>query len=218
MQVNPLNKNQSLHVDHTYQGLPVMLEKGPFVVEYLQSLFKVVQKSLNAHKRVCAMRFDLRYPLHISAQAAESSNEAVSRFIDSLKAKIRHDRARAQAQLLYAHDTDVRYAWAREVGRDERVHYHVALLLNRDAYFTLGQFTSTEQNMAKRIQEAWASAIRLPLEQASGLVHFPDNAVYRFELETPQQLQAFFYRASYLCKVNTKHFGNGQHGFGASRS
>lgn len=194
-----------------------MLDKGPFVLEYLQSLHEVIQRALANHRRVCGIRFDLRYPLSAGMEAGGSNNEAISRFIESLKAKIRHDRSRAQVQRPYAHDTDVRYVWAREIGQDGRVHYHVAVLLNRDAYFTLGQFTSSEKNMAKRIQEAWASALRLSTDQAAGLVHFPDNAVYRFELETPQQLQAFFYRASYLCKVNTKHFGNGQHGFGASR-
>lgn len=194
-----------------------MLDKGPFVLEYLQSLHEVIQRALVNHRRVCGIRFDLRYPLSAGMEAGGGSNEAISRFIESLKAKIRHDRSRAQVQRPYAHDTDVRYVWAREIGQDGRVHYHVAVLLNRDAYFTLGKFASSEQNMAKRIQEAWASALRLSTDQAAGLVHFPDNAVYRFELETPQQLQAFFYRASYLCKVNTKHFGHGQHGFGASR-
>lgn len=217
MQAISQNRNHTLHTNPTYKELAVMLDKGPFVLEYLQSLHEVIQRALANHRRVCGIRFDLRYPLSAGMEAGGSNNEAISRFIESLKAKIRHDRSRAQVQRPYAHDTDVRYVWAREIGQDGRVHYHVAVLLNRDAYFTLGQFTSSEQNMAKRIQEAWASALRLSTDQAAGLVHFPDNAVYRFELETPQQLQAFFYRASYLCKVNTKHFGNGQHGFGASR-
>jgi Inovirus Gp2 len=217
MQINPHNRNQTLLSDYTYLNLPIMFEKGPMILEYLDALHGVIQKSLSAHKRVCAMRFDLRYPLSMGYDAESFSNEAISRFIESLKAKIRHDRSRARLERPYSHNTDVRYVWARELSREDRVHYHVALLVNRDAYFTLGKFKSSEQNMAGRIIEAWASALRLTPTQAEGLVHFPDNAVYRFELEEPQQLQAFFHRASYLCKVSSKQFGNGQHGFGASR-
>ncbi|WP_439590338.1 YagK/YfjJ domain-containing protein [Hydrogenophaga sp.] len=76
---------------------------------------------------------------------------------------------------------------------------------------------SDQQNMANRIQEAWASALGLPLELTKGLVHFPENAVYRFDPESPPEAAAFFRRASYLCKATTKQFGLGHHGFGASR-
>jgi hypothetical protein len=52
---------------------------------------------------------------------------------------------------------------------------------------------------------------------ANGLVHMPDNPMYRMRADDPQSISAFFYRASYLCKAQTKSFGFGQHGFGTSR-
>ena len=67
-------------------------------------------------------------------------------------------------------------------------------MLNHDAYFTLGDYTiagyrgdrdmpvdhsrESAKNMAERISLAWASALGLSMEQAGGLVHFPDNPVY----------------------------------------
>lgn len=217
MYINPSNRNQTLHYECTFKGQPVLTDHGPFVTEYLDALYRVQQQALEAHRRVCAFRFDLRFPVSMEATEDNVSNAYITRFVESLKAKIRHDRQRAKERLSLAHDTEVRYVWAREVGDDGRVHYHFALLVNGNAYFTLGKLTSDQQNMASRIQEAWASALGLLLERTKGLVHFPENAVYRFDPESPPEAADFFHRASYLCKANTKLFGLGHHGFGTSR-
>lgn len=194
-----------------------MQDKGLMVEEYLATLHQVISNALSAHRRTCAIRFDLHFPTYMYAGPEAVSNQFISRFIDSIKAKVRHDRNSAKLRNPYAHDTEVRYIWTREHGRDGRVHFHVSLLLNREAYFGLGQFSSDTPNMANRIKQAWASALRVPTELSNGLVHFPDNAVYHFSRDTPEDIAAFFHRASYLCKANTKQFGDGHHGFGASR-
>jgi hypothetical protein len=41
--------------------------------------------------------------------------------------------------------------------------------------------------------------------------------VYRVDREDDGALADLFRRASYLCKVASKTYGNGQHGFGCSR-
>lgn len=217
MSINPYNRNQKLHFEYTYLGFPVFQYKGPLILEYLEILHRVMHQALKAHRRILAIRLDLHFPIEMEASDDVVENRYISRFIDSLKAKVRHNRACAKQVNTYAHDTDVRYVWARETGIEGRVHYHAAILVSREAYFTLGLFVSEEQNMAGRTKEAWASALGLPLDQAQGLVHFPENPVYRFERDTPAEKAAFFYRASYLCKAATKIFGHGTHGFGASR-
>jgi hypothetical protein len=214
---NPLNPNQTLYVEGTFKGLPTLPGHGPFVTEYLNAVYRVLQQALNANRRVSALRLDLRFPLGMEARDDHISNAYITRFIESLKAKVRHNRQRVKERDGRVHDTDVRYVWAREVGKDGRVHYHVALLVSSDAFFSFGKLTSGQQNMVHRIQEAWTSALGLPAEQTSGLVHFPENAVYRFDLRSPREAADFFERASYLCKANTKQFGLGHHGFGASR-
>lgn len=216
MQSN-LNRNHTLHFLGTYRSLPIINNRCPMVAEYLETLYRVIQQAQADYSRVCAFRFDLRFPRNMNADTDNISNEAITRFIESIKAKIRHNRECAKQQNAYAHNTKVRYVWARETGDDKRVHYHAVILVNHDVFFTLGRFGSEAPNMANRIREAWASALSLPLDSTTGLVHFPDNAVYRIDRNHPQDLAAFFHRASYLCKAETKHFGNGQHGFGSSR-
>lgn len=218
VQVNPLNRNQTLMYGSTYQGLPVMTAHGPFVTEYLEALHRTLCKSLQDHPRTSAFRFDLRFPQGYLASDELTSNQVMSRFIASLRAKIEHDRRCARQLYRYAHQTRVRYVWAREVGVDGRVHYHFALLLNGDAYFTLGRFDSEHDNLFKRITSAWASAMDLDERYAEGLVHFPNQPVYRIQASDPQSIADFFHRASYLCKQGTKSFGHGHHGFGCSRT
>lgn len=184
---------------------------------YLEALYRVIQQALADYSRVCAFRLDLRFPKSMNAEYDSMSNEVISRFIESVKAKIRHNRMCARQLNPYAHDTKVRYVWARETGDDQRVHYHAVVLVNHDAFFTLGRFGSEAPNMANRFIEAWASALGLPLDRTAGLVHFPDNPVYRITRNSQLELEAFFQRASYLCKAETKHFGYGHHGFSASR-
>ena len=123
----------------------------------------------------------------------------------------------------YAHDTVVRYVWAREVGKGHRgqhgrPHYHMAVLLNYDAYCALGRFSPGRDNMFNRLQDAWASALGLPLDAVVGLVEIPANPYYCIHRDDSESIAQFFHRASYLCKAATKEFGNGGHGFGASRS
>ena len=71
--------------------------------------------------------------------------------------------------------------------------------------------------MFNRLAQAWASALGLSVEDVRGLVEIPANPAYCIRRNDPQSQADFFYRASYLCKVATKVYGNGLHGFGASR-
>ena len=104
----------------------------------------------------------------------------------------------------------------QRVWRFCKPHYHFNLLLNSNAYRSLGWMESDEDNMAKRITAAWCSALGISYDAGVGLVYFPNNAVYYIG-DDPARLAKYVYRASYLCKVNTKHFGNGMHAFGHSR-
>ncbi|HCE7942319.1 inovirus Gp2 family protein [Pseudomonas aeruginosa] len=216
---HPSNTNLHLHHASTFQGLPVMAEKGPFIEQYLSRLHSTIERSLKQYARVFAFRVDLRLPLSIELPDYVYTNEVISRFLESFKAKIEHDRQRARTRYLYAHDSKVRYVWAREESRGERPHYHLLILLNGDAYFTVGRKTSSEQNIFHRLQEAWASALGLSVGEVSGLVEIPRAAGYLVSRAAGDQgeLADLFHRASYLCKAATKSYGDGQHGFGCSR-
>lgn len=203
-----------------FDGLPVMFDKGPFIIEYLDRLKGVVDLTLASYPRVLAFRIDLRIPNREGLPEFVSTNQVISRFLDSYKAKIESDRHRARSSNPYAHDTKVRYFWVREAGVPAAQHYHLLILLNMDAYYTVGRLGSENMNMIRRLEEAWASALGLHLQEVSGLVEFPKNGTYRLVRNAPDfmtNLTSLFHRASYLCKAATKHYGHHHHGMGSSR-
>lgn len=212
------NTNLSLHYENTYQGFPVQVEKGPFISEYLNRLYQTVGRALTQYPRVFAFRFDLRLPAEIQLPDFFYTNQVIERFIESFKAKIAHNRSQARQLNKYAHDSKVRYVWAREQGQHGKPHYHLAILLNRDAFTALGKFETGRDNMFNRLEQAWASALGLSVEAVRGLVELPRNPCYHLNLGELGGQAEFFHRASYLCKAATKVFGDGSHGFGASRT
>jgi len=149
---HPGNTNLTLHYDATYLGLPVQQDKGPFVLSYLERLKQTIDRALAQYRRVFAFRIDLRFPANQQLPADAFTNEIMSRFIASFKAKIAHNRRRALAVDKYAHECVVRYVWAREIGESGRPHYHLLILLNGDAYCALGSITSEQNNTCHRLQ------------------------------------------------------------------
>lgn len=215
---HPKNTNLTLHREKAYQGLGVQVNKGPFIREYLDRLHRTMERALCQYPRVFAFRFDLRLPANIQLPDCVFTNAVVNRFFESFKAKIKHNRSQARYLNKYAHDSKVRYVWARELGQHGKPHYHLAILLNRDAFTALGKFEVGRDNMFNRLVEAWSSALRLSAEAVSGLVEIPTNSSYYLNRGELEGQAAFFHRTSYLCKSATKAFGDGSHGFGCSRT
>lgn len=209
------NTNLHLHHGGRFHGLPVMVFHGPFISEYLARLYNTLQHALAEHPRTLAVRFDLRFPEKMELPL--DGNKVIQRFINSLKAKVAHNRERSQQAHGSAHHTSIRYVWAREIGYTGKPHYHFVLFLNQDAYFSFGRIGSNRENTYYRVQSAWASALGINHEYTTGLVHVPDNSTYRLRGDDAEGLEAFFHRASYLCKAATKGYGDGQHAFGCSR-
>ena len=212
---HPDNSNQQLHLDPLFRNMRVQIEKGPLIANHLDRLWFVIEQTLSQYPRVFAFRFDLRLP---SGYADLVSNVVIDRLLESFKAKIRHNRAMARRENPGAHTCDVRYVWAREFGPNSlRPHFHVAILLNRDAFCALGYFEIGRSNLFNRVQEAWACALGVSVGEVSGLVQFPDNPCYHLNRGDDSSIEDFLYRASYLCKAATKCYGSGVHGFGSSR-
>jgi len=214
--INLKSKFNSEIVDgDAYRGYPLMRVKGPFVARYLDRIIAVMESSLAAHPRTLAVRFDLRLPQHARVW---TEHRLMDRFMASLKEKIKWARYRAAraAKDGRVHQSEVHYVWAREVGQRGRPHYHVVLFLNRDAFSALGKYEAGRDNLYCRIMEAWASTLKLLVEDAVGLVHIPRNAVFRVDASCEVSKDAFFKRASYLTKSATK-VQESRHSFGGSR-
>ena len=217
---HPDNPNLHLHYGDTFEGFPIQSEVGPFIRECLSDLKRTIDLALAEYPRVLAFRVDLRLPQGVELPDYAYTNQVISRFFESFTKKIQYHQERV-AERSYSRGCKVRYVWSREIGLGGRQHYHLLILLNRDAYYTIGRLGSDRVNMISRIQESWASALGLPVDQVRGLVHIPKDAEYRIDREIRRdggdELPALFHRASYLCKRATKSYGDRQRGFGTSR-
>lgn len=211
------NQNLSLYSNSHYTGLPINTTQGPMIQPYLERILQVTDLSLDQHRRTFAFRFDLRFPQDYSGRELEN-NEAIERFMASLKAKIHANRQRARAHHRRIHDSAVRYVWCREFGEQrEGPHYHGVIFLNYDAFSCLGKFELGRDNLFNYLHEAWASALRLPVQQVQGLVHIPRPGTWRLRKDDPSTLHPFFERVSYLAKAYTKYYCESMHMFGSSR-
>lgn len=187
---------------------------GPLYTDYLEKLHSVMCTSLEAHPRTSAFRFDLRLPADYPIAKID---RLIDRFIASLKSQITHSRSKALKLNKYAHKTDIRYVWAREHGQEGRAHYHFVLFLNHDAINSFGHFEEGRSNLYNRIVKAWCAALGLDsFSNTCGLVHVPDNAIYKISSHDTTSQDNLFHRASYLAKTATKKEGI-KHCFGGSR-
>ncbi|WP_420538107.1 YagK/YfjJ domain-containing protein [Marinobacter vinifirmus] len=91
-------------------------------------------------------------------------------------------------------------------------------LRNRDVYHQIGSPCSPQENLATRISRAWHSALGLEWNRNCPLIHIPDQPQYWVDRDDVPSLHRAFRRGSYLCKSDSKHYGDGMRSFGASRS
>lgn len=217
------NPNLILVNDPEWNGMPLLRGRVPYAESYLTSIHNTLNQSIDEHRRVTAIRFDLRLPAALDSP----DSRVITRFFESLKAQLRaHEEAKRRAGIR-VHQAGVRYVWAKEQSISHNAHYHCCIFLNRDAYHCLGSFAvapepgSRAANMAQRIQAAWASALGLPADESIGLVHFPTNGVYQVDANSDEfifQVIGLLKRLSYLAKIDTKRYENGYRCFGRSRA
>ncbi|EAO1479309.1 inovirus Gp2 family protein [Salmonella enterica subsp. enterica serovar Java] len=178
-----------------------------------QRIADTFQNTLDAYPRVLMLRVDLRFPDCPAATDAA----VISRFTDSLKAKIDAYIKRKQHEGKRVHATTLRYVWVREFGeRNGKKHYHVVLLLNRDTWCGAGDYR-TPDSLAGLIKQAWCSALRVDAQQYSSLANFPQNPVLWLDRGNAAQLQQGLARADYLAKHHTKE-RDGERNFGCSQN
>lgn len=228
---HPFNSNLRIHHGSVWNGRRVRRAKGGLVIDYLSASLGVLEETVNEYRRSVMIRFDL----HVPEEYLDLDPEVITRFINALKAKVSADLARKARDGGRVYPCRVRVVWAKE--RDDSIHphYHIAITLNRDAYFTLGNLKTTEEaealwsrgvdselreNLTDRIRAAWASALHIPRLEAVGMVHVPKNPVHTIDRNSDNYDQQFadaFRRLSYLAKARTKYYGDGSRHFGCSR-
>lgn len=216
---HPDNSNLTIWYDSHYRGLPLMVEKGPFITEYLEKLWQTIQRARWFYSRVYAARIDLKFPVGYDMPEEFVHNTVLSRFIESFKDQIKKDQARSARKGRRVHPTELFYFWVREVSSARQPHYHFAFMLNGNAYHTLGKLKARKRrvNLFHRLQWAWAKALG-PSIDASGLVNVPENAEFSLGMGVNDPgVVAFFHRTSYFCKAATKVYFGRTRNCGCSR-
>ncbi|HIE3984940.1 inovirus Gp2 family protein [Serratia nevei] len=185
--------------------------------QYQQVFYDVIQDAVSEFPRTLALRVDLRFP---RGYQYGLSNKEVTRFIESLKAKLKVDCQKKNRRWRRNWVNRLRYAWVREVGeRNRRKHYHVLLLLNKDFYYGAGKFDSND-SLAALIQQAWCSALNVDREQYSVLANLTKNGMYYLNSNSSdymQQVTDLLKRMDYLAKDHTKCYDDGYRSIGTSR-
>jgi hypothetical protein len=212
---HPSNSYLHLHDEDIFRGIPLMTSCGPFITEYLERLYETTQLALSDHPWVFALRFDLRFPDGYLLR--ESTSAVISGFVDAMTVRVRLIRARSRRVNGTVHQTSVRWCWIKQIGEEGRLHYHFVLLLNRDAYHTVGRFDLGRESLYSRIQSAWANALAISAEDVVGLVHIPPNAEYHLSEDDPAEMHEYFHRVSYLCNSATEGYGSRCRTFSCSR-
>ncbi|EFA7375319.1 TPA: inovirus Gp2 family protein [Citrobacter koseri] len=192
---------------------------SPFNTMYLQRMLRVINNATAQYPRTMAVRVDLRLPdNHDECKAG-----LISRFIESLNAKIEARYRSKLKQGIRCYPCHLRYAWVREVGeKSKKSHYHMALFVNKDTFNGLGTYSEEGTGLASLIQAAWLSALQLsPPPGYRTLVHIPDNPLYYLDVNALNYKTVYdklTFRLSYFAKERTKSYNRNERSFGCSQS
>ena len=201
-------------------------EYGSHVKSYKERIIDVITKSVKEHGRTLAIRVDLHDPVILDngdtiSCIANTDSGAISRFTNSLKAKLAADEQRKRKEGKRVHRNTLRYAWVREFTQNGKRHFHVFLFLNKDAYYHLGDFNLDEDTLRTMITSAWCSALNLTPEEGQHLVQYPANGKYtlnRDDILNDIYPGDLLNRIDYLTKVKSKIFDDGNRSFGCSNN
>jgi hypothetical protein len=211
-----LDPNLKVYGGREYNGMPIVWQQGPFIYNYLQRIDQAIQAALQDHSSLMAIRVDLRLPTQFYETNPLLKRSVFSKFIDSLRAKIKNRCTETERGGIRFHRTKVHYVWTREFGQNGNPHYHCALFFNKQTFLGLGEFNPHSQSLYGMISSAWASALGMEGYLTDGLVSIPKNAVYKVRRD--ERYDDLFYRVSYFAKLATKQFGLASHNFGTSRA
>ncbi|TDV88316.1 uncharacterized protein DUF3296 [Halomonas alkaliantarctica] len=209
----------------------VIKHHGPLNQRYLRRFEETIKRSLREHPRTSAFRCDLRFPsearnpcLDMPTYFIDTDPAVITRFFASLDAKVEAVLNRRRKIGKRTHACTIRNIWVKEYSERHQEHYHVLLLLNKDVYHALGDYSYDPSNsdLAAMIRAAWCSALRADPERFWTLAHFPESPTYYLDRNAhPDKLSqawdALFYRVSYFAKADTKQYGNGSRSFGCSQ-
>lgn len=202
--------------------MKLITSHGPLHQRYLDRLEYVIDKALEYHHRILAIRVDLRLPdIHFDTDIDAAIDSAViSRFFASLIAQIKADLNRKRKVNKRIHPCNLYYVWVKEINQEGKKHYHVLLLLNRDTYAFLGDYRKEGGTLTSMICKAWTRALRVEYPENKSLAYFPKNLCFYLDYQkafSSIPSNNILYRTSYMAKLSSKCLGITERSFGSSQ-
>jgi hypothetical protein len=198
---------------------------------YVKRISETVDKTLADYPRVMAVRFDLRFPDEEDRVDCPTryydAPDVISNFIASVKSQIEEDIKRKRKAGKTTLTCKVRFVWVRELNQDEtKHHYHVLLLLNKDAYPWPGKIQTEPMfnfySIYQIVINAWIRAIKRDDHEKNhhGLIHLPIRGFYSLNRNKPHfetDCKALTQRAMYLAKEFSKDHSDSRRNLGCSQ-
>jgi hypothetical protein len=201
---------------------------GKLNERHLARIKQTISQSLLKHSQIIGIRLDLHIPVINSnndmldeTNFAKTDASVISRFMASLKGKIKYYRRNKLKQGKRVRYTSLHYVWVREFcPTTGKRHYHVLLLLNKETFNRLGSFHEDKGILVSLIHQAWMSALGLTYPGYRQLLHIPERPCYYLkakEGDNSEAYKALIYRTSYMAKLKSKNNTDGQRNFGCSQ-
>lgn len=222
---HPLNDKLRLFYNEIYCGYSVMKhDEGPLIENWLERALLTFQASTQNYRETFVFRADLHFPIGMPRLPMHDDNQVLSSFFRFLRYELQIANTKYSTQL--------RYLWAREQANSDKPHYHLMLLLNKDAFDSIGLFTPSQdgayrrQNLYHRMMRSWLKAMGFDADdprfyQLINVSKVPGTNVpwscilHRDDWYTMDEAM---YMASYLCKEYSKPIGQNVHVFDSSRN
>lgn len=197
---------------------------------HINRIHETLQKSLHEYPRTFVLNIVLRFP-DANYENYKADHTLITRFIESLKSQIKQTQKRKVKQGKRVHPCNVRYVWAREFGEEKgKKHYHVALMLNNDAYCSAGTYYPIQGQyihcLGLMIMEAWVRTLNLHAQQEYQKKYYPliefvlegDFRLNTYEKNFLWDYETIMRRLSYLAKRFSKDNSDEHRNFGCSQS
>ncbi|ART63155.1 YagK/YfjJ domain-containing protein [Kushneria marisflavi] len=221
---HPNNDKLRLFYEDTYRGYSVIqYKKSPLIENFLERSFFTLNLAQEKNRTTFAFRVDLHFPKAMKRSSIHNNNTVLTRFFRFFFYELK------KANTKYV--PSPRYLWAREQVGSEKPHYHLMLLLNKDAYDSLGVFspgkdgTYSRQNLYHRMMRSWLKAMNFAADEScfkqlinvskDHLTGRPWSSI--LNIENWYAMNDAMYMASYLCKTYSKIINQSTHVFDSSR-
>ncbi len=191
----------------------------PHIKHYKTKILEVVDRALECHPRTFAVRVDL----HLDTDPIFGYTNLMKSFMASVESQVTAYLDRKAKQWGQSRTNELRYCWVKEQWKSDVPHYHVILFFNRNVFWKLGDYESTN-SLAYIIKNAWAVALYgrgANVFEYGRLAEIADkngSPIYWLDKHGRYEERERFerYAVSYLCKNKSKNISRESRSFGYS--